>query len=410
MTATIVPFRTPATSGAALRALGSPGLVYSVTHPVTADKFLRGQLGFMADRGFDVRLISGEGSEAGRVGVREAVSVHETPMAREIAPLADAAALARLTLWMRAMRPTIVNASTPKAGLLTLLASRAAGVPHRIYLLRGLRCETARGLKGVVLARTERLAMASAHKVVCVSESLREEVLRRRLADEERTLVLGRGSSNGVDAAHFRLDRELRDTATAFRRELSIPEGAPVVGFVGRLTRDKGLPELVSAIERLRVSYRDVHLLVAGAFEEGDPVPAEVAARLHDDPNTHLCGPLPDPRLVYAASDVLAFPSHREGFPNVPLEAAACECPVAAFAVTGSVDAVVDGRTGRLVESGNIGSLAEVLRVYLRNPDLALEHGRAGRERVLRHFRPEDVWSRYLDLYRDLAPEAFVAD
>jgi len=180
---------------------------------------------------------------------------------------------------------------------------------------------------------------------------------------------------------------------------------APVVGFIGRFTRDKGLAELMSAFGVVRREFPAAYLLLVGDFEEGDPLGPVIRNLIRTLPGVIKTGFVQDPSGYYHAMDVLALPTHREGFPNVPLEAAAAGKPVVTTNATGAVDSVVDGITGLIVPVGDIEGLAGALTRLLISPDLARAMGRAGRERVLRDFRQEDIWDGlarvYLELLRD---------
>jgi glycosyltransferase involved in cell wall biosynthesis len=365
-----------------------------ITTAACTPVFLKGQLAYMGKHGFDVVVISAPGDvrfpldEFRLLREREQVTTIAVPMEREISPLKDLVSLVRIYRVLRRLRPAIVNASTPKAGLLGMIAACAAGVPVRIYSLLGLRWETARGLKRLVLGVAERCASALAHRVICVSESLRQLYVTLGFTMETKTCVLGEGSANGVDADEFIPTSQ----AHALRARLGIPEGGPVVGFVGRLTRDKGVPELLDAFDQILGSFPDARLLMLGDFEEGDPISESYAKRLCKHPRVVMTGNVSDPRSYYPIMDVLALPSYREGYPNVLLEAAAAQVPTVAFKATGSVDAVCDGVTGMLVPLGDVGAFARALQRYLSDELLRRDHGQAGRERVLSHFRPEMIW------------------
>ena len=372
-------------------------VVFVVTTPLTADVLLRGQLRWFRDRGDEVTVIAGPGPELRRVAEREGVSAVEVPLEREISPRRDARALLALVRELRRLRPHVVHASTPKAGLLATLAATLARVPVRVYLLRGLRLETARGTTRRVLRACEQLSMGLAHQVLANSPSLRRAALEEGLVHPARIRVLGAGSSNGFDARRFvprpaegaPLDAE----AGALRERLGLPAGAPVVGFVGRFTRDKGLADLLLAMDRLRLTHQQARLLLVGAPEEGDPLPTEVLARIEREPWIARPGFLLDTAPAYRLMDVLAFPSAREGLPNAPLEAAASEVPTVGYAVTGTTDAVQDTRTGTLVPPGDVAALAAALAHYLDDPARRRRHGQAARARVFEELRPERVWS-----------------
>ena len=378
----------------------APKLVYIVTVPLTAQTLLRGQLAAMRAAGFDVLLVSSPGPELDEVVAGEGVRAAAVTMARPIRPLADARALVQLVRLLRAERPQIVNASTPKAGLLGMVAAWLARVPVRIYLVRGLRLETTRGLLRFVLGLTERLAAACATVVVCNSRSLLDAYAAARLAPRRRLRVLGPGSSTGVAPARFLSTDALRAAGAAVRREHGIAPEAPVIGFVGRFTRDKGIPELVAAFEALQPRFPGLTLLLVGRFEEDDPVPPAVVERIGRDAQIKQAGFVRDAAPYYHAMDVLAFPSHREGFPNAPLEAALAGVPTVGSRATGVVDAVEDGATGLLVETGSAPALADALGRVLGDGALRTRLGEAARARVLECFTPPAIWQHWLDLYR----------
>jgi glycosyltransferase involved in cell wall biosynthesis len=367
-----------------------PRLVY-ITTSAESTFFLQGQLSYMRARGFDVVVISAPGDELRVIEECEGVTTIPVQMEREISPLKDLVSLVRLYTVLQQLRPAIVNAATPKAGLLGMIAACAAGVPVRIYFLLGLRLETTRGLKRFVLSVAERCASLCAHRVICDSESLRRLYVKLQYATEAKTCVLEKGSPSGIYVDKLTQTPQLREPP-ALRAELGIPDRAPVIGFVGRLTRDKGVPELLDAFDQVLASFPEARLLMLGRFEDGDPIPESYVKRLRSHPRVVMTGFVSDTASYYRIMNVLAFPSHREGLAGPPLEAAlAAEIPSVAFEATGTVDAVCDGVTGSIVPLGDVASFAWALERYLTNDLLRREHGQAGRKYVLRHFSPEIV-------------------
>lgn len=360
---------------------------------------MNGQLTFLRERGFDITVIAAPSESLDVVREREQVETIPIPIEREISPAADVRTLVKLCGILRQRRPDIVNAGTPKAGLLGMIAAKLTGVPVRFYTLRGLRLETTSGFKKRLLSTTERIAASCAHQVVCVSNSLRQEFVRRRLVEAEKTIVLRQGSSNGVNAERFQYSAQQFAQIEQLRASLNIPRDVPVIGFVGRLTRDKGIVDLHEAFIRLLGEFSDLRLVLIGWPEEGDPVPAETWQSIQSHPQIIRTGAIKDVSLYYGLFDVFVFPSYREGFPNVPMEAAAAGVPVVGYTATGTLDAVLDGITGKLVPLQDSAGLAEVTAGYLRNPLLRHRHGEAGRRRALADFRREDIWQSLADLY-----------
>jgi glycosyltransferase involved in cell wall biosynthesis len=382
-----------------------PRLVYIATDPLTAFRLMDGQLAYMQKSGFDVTVITAPGPQLDATAVREGVTAVAVPMKRDPAPLADVVSLARLTATLRRLRPDIVNAGTPKAGLLGVTAARLARVPVIVYLLRGLRFEGAHGARRLLLAATEHVAAGLSHRVFVNSRSLRERFTALGCAPPDKTWIPGEGSSNGVEVERFAPNAERRAWAKAERRTLKIEDDAIVVGFVGRFVRDKGLLELVQAFREAARELPALRLLLVGEHDATDPLPPDVASFIANDPRVIKTGFVDEPARYYWLMDLFVFPSYREGFPNAPLEAAAAELPVVAFRATGTIDAVVDGRTGALVAAKDVPALGRAMLSYARDPALRRQHGAAGARRVSETFRREVVWETLAAEYRRLLEE-----
>ena len=373
-------------------------ITYVVTSALTAIHLLSGQLRYLRSRGLEIALICAPEEGLSSFTDREGVELEPVPLRREISPFRDLASLGALLRRLRNLRPDCVNASTPKAALLALLAARALKIPVRIYTVRGLRLETTHGPKRWLLRAAEKTTLRCATHVICVSSSLRERLVELQLAPADKLHVLGSGSSNGVD--HLRFSCPPTDeTILALRQDLGLQESDNVVGFVGRLTRDKGVGDLVAAFDLIRQSNPSCKLLVIGDLEEGDSLSAELRSRLAGDSRIVLQSWADNIEEYYPLMDVLAFPSYREGFPNAPLEAACAQVPAVGYRVTGTEDALVDGVTGRLVDRGDINGLATSIGRYLDEPDLRRLHGEHARQRVIEEFRRETVWKGLLDEY-----------
>ena len=335
-------------------------------------------------------VVTAPGPDLDAFGREEGVETAAVAMTREPSPLADLRSLWRLFRLLRRLRPDIVEAGTPKGGLLGMAAAWLARVPVRIYALHGLRLETAAGALRWALEAAELTAMALAHRVLFVSPSLRDRAIALGLLDPAKAAIAASGSANGVDVRRFE---------AASRR----PPGSRVLGFVGRLTRDKGLEELYTAYRSLQGEFPGLKLLLLGDFEDGDPIDPAVRQAIERDTNVARPGFVEDPAPFYTDIDILVLPSYREGLPGVVLEAAAASRPVVAARATGSVDAVVDGVTGLLVPPGDAESLASALVGLLRDPSRARAMGRAGRARVEAEYSQQRLWAAKLALYRLLA-------
>jgi glycosyltransferase involved in cell wall biosynthesis len=379
-------------------------LIHVTTVPETLG-FLRGQIGYMKKRGFEIHAVSSPGKLLEEAGAREGIPVYAIDMPRRITPLKDLVALFNLYRLFRCLKPGMVHAHTPKGGLLGVLAARLAKVPTVIYGMRGLPFVTATGFKRTILRWSEALACRVADRVIVNSLANRQRAVEAGFCPESKIKVLGNGSSNGVDAeTRFNPLKIAPGAREEIRRSHVIPAKSPVLGYVGRIVRDKGIGELADAWQDLRKEFFSLHLILVGPLEPQDPVPPGVLERLELDPRVHFLGSAADPAPFYAAMDLLVLPTYREGFPNTPLEAAAMHLPVVATRVDGCTEAVVDGVTGLLVPPFDSQALAEAIRRLLLNPKMREQLGRAGRQRVLREFEPENIWQDLYQEYINLMP------
>jgi len=377
-------------------------LVILTTVPMTLN-FFRGQAGFLKERGFVVHAVSSLGDELQEFGRREGVPVHAVAMTRAVTPLRDLAALFRLVHLFRHLRPTIVHAHTPKGGVLGVLAARLAGVPLVMYTIMGLPFASASGLKRWVLWLSEMASCRGAHQVLAVSQAMRRQALTHGLCPPQKIEVLGPGSINGVDAeGRFNPARFPDPVKKQLRASLGLPSGALVLGFVGRIVRDKGIQELAEAWRELRRRHPNLYLVVVGREEPQDPIPPAARQALRSDPRVVFTGPVADPAPYYAIMDLVVLPTYREGFPVMPLEAAAMGLPVVATTVDGCPEAVVNGLTGMLVPPRDSPSLTKALNALISDAEMRKRLGKAGRERVLKKFKPTVIWNIIYNNYTNL--------
>jgi glycosyltransferase involved in cell wall biosynthesis len=280
-----------------------------------------------------------------------------------------------------------------------------SGVPVRIYILRGLRLETLKGVKRIVLLASERLSAACSHHVVCNSESLRAKAQTLAVAPAAKLHLLGSGSSRGVDVERFSPGRE------EVKGQLRIPNHVPVIGFVGRMTRDKGVPELIAAFEDVLVALPSARLLLVGWFDDSeDAISTELRKKIEIHPSIICTGFVGDTAPYYKAMDLMVLPTWREGFPNVVLEAAATGIPVITTFSTGSRDAVLPEVTGLLIPPGYPKAISEAVIQLLRNPDRRHKMGRAARAWAIEEFLNGRVIGLTVSFYMSLLSKALVED
>jgi glycosyltransferase involved in cell wall biosynthesis len=402
------------------------------TIPATQYHFMAPQVALAVKRGHEVHLVCGADRwvTPQALGERYGVPVHVVTLRRAVTPLADIRALVALRGLFRRLRPDVVHYSTPKASLLGALAAWSARVPRRVYTNRGLLAADQPGLKGVAWRMVERVICRLSHAVTCNSESNRRLMVQRKLCDPAKLRVLGKGSSHGVDAqGRFNpansdparlesLKAQLLHTASPDRspqsalgergariihtrraQSASNPRSAIVFLFVGRLARDKGFAELAGAWALAHRELPESRLVIVGpAVEPWNGLSRGILAALKADANVTFTGPVDDAAPYYALADIVVLPSYREGFPNVPLEAAAMEKPCIVTNALGCVDAVKDGETGVVVPVRDAGALARAMVRLARDPALRARMGRAGREWVVRDFVPERIAEEWLAL------------
>lgn len=360
--------------------------------------FVREQMRLMRQMGFSVHAIASRGEYADRICVADGISFHPVEMSRTITPARDLYSLKQLCRVLREINPAVVHAHTPKAGLLGMMAAKLCGIPARIFHVHGAPHLASNGVKRVLLKESMRLTCHLACRVLCVSHSVGEAIIADRTCNARKLHVPANGSAGGVDAEGlYSPSRFDSSTRQVFMKRHNIPPGSLVMAFVGRIVRDKGLVELAAAWRQLRERHPTLYFAVAGDLESQDPVPAEVVTMLAEDPRIRSLGWLDDLSAFYASIDLLVLPSYREGFPNSPLEASAMGVPVVSTIVPGCTDAVVDGVTGLLVPPRDAVALAGAIERYVLDPELRRLHGRAGRLRAIRDFRPLPI---HLDIHR----------
>lgn len=380
-------------------------LVRVTTVPLSMRVLLTGQPAYMKAGGFDVHLVSSAGKDWEGIPRLEEYGVHQVHMSRPIDLPRDFLALVSLVRLFRKLRPDIVHSHTPKAGLLSMMAARITGVPVRIHTVAGLPLMEARGLKRRVLVAMERLTYACATGVYPNSFRLRDFIADLGIVRAAKLRVIAQGSSNGIDTDYFRATPALREAGAKIRESLGISPGAMVFLFVGRIVKDKGITELVDAFQGLSANDDDAHLLLVGPFEDDqDPVVSRTREAIEKLPGIHPLGFQLDIRPYLAASDVLAFPSYREGFPNVVLQAGCFDLPAIVTDINGSNEIIHDGVNGLIVPVKD----ADALRAAMvkMSSDKAFRDACADRARaeIVDKYRREAVWEALYREYRRLLP------
>ncbi|MDO8586165.1 MAG: glycosyltransferase [Armatimonadota bacterium] len=374
-----------------------------VTTPLTFAALLRSQMRTIADNDIECLLVSGLSAELESISRGLSLPCHCVEMSRDISIFQDIKSLFRLYKLFRSERFDIVHSSTAKAGLLVAVAAWLARVKIRVHTYTGQRWVELRGLRRWIVRLCDRIIAILTTNCYADSDSQRQFLISERIIRPSKIAVLASGSISGVNLDRFDSDIWKGPAAADTRSELGVDENATLVLFVGRVNRDKGIVELVSAFTSLDIAGKKVELVLVGPFEpEFDPLPRSVIDELTSNPRIHVVGRTREPERYIGAADILCLPSYREGFGSVVIEAAAMGVPAVATAIVGLVDAVEDGKTGLLAPPKDVDSLRKALSVMIADPELRDRMGRAARERAERLFDAVIVNQAVADEYRRL--------
>lgn len=317
------------------------------------------------------------------------------PFTRKITPWQDLICLWRLVREIKKLQPDIVHTHTPKAGLLGMLAAWICRIPIRLHTVAGLPLMEAHGFKRKVLEVAELVTYACAHVVYPNSTGLNKFISGHFKISPQKLRVIGKGSSNGIDTAFFIRSNDLETETRAVRREYGIGDGDVVFSFAGRIVRDKGIVELVKAFETTSRDFpsRKLLLLLIGDFEEAhDPLPTDILKFLTNDKRVILAGFQRDIRPWITASDVFVFPSYREGFPNVVMQASLLQVPCIVSDINGCNEIVEHDHTGLIVPAKDVTALVQAMKDMIQDEGKRKRYSIAARDYVAENFRREFIW------------------
>lgn len=370
------------------------------TVPFFLYSHLREQIAATAAAGHEVVLVSSAGTETAWLREIPGVRFVEIEIPRKIAPLRDLRALWRLFLFFRRERFDVVHSTTPKAGMLCAVAARLARVPVRLHTFTGQAWVELRGMARLLAKGGDWLTAHLNTQCYADSISQRDFIVREGVGTVSQIAVLGAGSLAGVDLARFEPGHWAGERA-AIRQQLAIPDGTKVIAFIGRLTRDKGLGELMAAFNQVSEQLPCVLLLI-GPAESADGSLSHTAGQVQDE-NVRRVGYTPAPERYLAISDLLCLPSYREGFGNVVIEAAAMGVPSVGTDIVGLRDAIANGETGVLVPPRDAARLAEATLALLTDDMRRQTMGERARKRAVSVFDSTAVNAAVLAEYRRLA-------
>lgn len=363
---------------------------------------MEGQLSFMS-RFYEVTAVSAERNRLEQYGKDNGVQIFPVEMTRAITPIQDLKSLFQLYRFLKKEKPLIVHTHTPKAGIIGMLAAKMAGVPIRLHTVAGLPLLETTGNKRKVLDNVEKLTYHLATKVYPNSFKLKEIILDLKYAKESKLKVLGQGSSNGIDTSYFDPSRYNSILNQKLKNTLGIAENDFIYIFVGRLVKEKGINELVRSFVNLHEKVKNISLLLVGPFEQDlDPLDNDVFDLIHSHPKIITTGYQVDVRPYFAISDALAFPSYREGFPNVVMQANAMELPVIVSDINGCNEIVTNEENGLIVEVKNQDKLEAAMERLLKDTTLMKNLSEKARGTIQTKYEREKFWQILLKEYKEL--------
>ncbi|GGZ70434.1 glycosyltransferase family 4 protein [Algibacter mikhailovii] len=379
-------------------------IIRITTIPGSMGGLLKNQLKFMANY-YNVIGVSskGENDRLKQVGIEQGVRVTNVEMTRTISPIKDLKSLYALYKILKLEKPHIVHTHTPKAGTIGMIASRLANVPHRLHTIAGLPLVEATGFKRFILNNVEKLTYSCATKIYPNSFGLKKIILNEKFTKESKLKVIGQGSSNGIDTSHFDPNLYDKTLKKQLKEKLNITENDFIFIFVGRLVGDKGINELVEAFCEINKTFNNTKLLLVGAEEKKlDPLLPETTNKIKANSNIIETGWANDVRPYLAISDVLTFPSYREGFPNVVMQACAMELACIVSDINGCNEIIKQGLTGFIIPKKDTNSLYDALVSVLSKKEQILEMGLLSRKNIIKNYEQRVVWKAILKEYNQL--------
>lgn len=374
-------------------------IIRTSTVPGSLNTFCRGLLRELREKeGYEVVAVSSPGEQLDEIAAREGVRTHAVPMERHISPLKDLKSLFGLIRVFRREKPAMVHSMTPKAGLLSMIAAWICRVPIRLHSFTGLVFPTATGLTQKILILTDCITCACATHIVPEGEGVKNDLIKYRIT-KKPLKVLGHGNVRGIDLDLYNPALpEVQSEAEKLRSH-----GIFTFIFVGRLVRDKGINELVRAFSQLNAQYPHTRLLLVGPYEEDlDPLRPETVAAIDNNKAIMAIGSQKDVRPWLATSDAFVFPSYREGFPNVVIEAGAMGLPSIVTDINGSREIIIDGDNGIIIPPRQTETLRQAMEIFLTDKDMVQKLSRNARPLIASRYEQSYVRRCLKEYYREI--------
>ena len=374
-------------------------VIRTSTIPISLNKLLKGQLKFLSKE-FEVIGLSSSGTDLDEVKNRERVKTITVEMQRGMSPFKDIVSLVKLYLVFKKEKPQIVHSITPKAGLLCMLAAKFAGVPIRMHMFTGLLFPTMKGFSQKFFIKMDQLLCWAATNIYPEGNGVKQDLINYNITSKPLK-VLANGNVNGIDLDFFSPKQISEDQKYQLRNELNFDPQDFVFVFVGRLVGDKGINELVDAFKSFDNS--NVKLLLVGPLElKQDPIKEATIKEITNNKNIISVGSKSDVRPYLAISDVLVFPSYREGFPNVVLQAGAMELPCIVTNISGCNEIIEEGKNGIIIPPKNKLAIANAMNFVIENKDKKEFFRKNARSMIESRYNQKLVWNAILKEYNSL--------
>lgn len=378
-------------------------IIRTATIPLSLNVLLKGQLRFLANY-HEVIAVSSDGDQLDEVREREKVRTIAIAMERGISPIKDLISLFKLYNQFKKEKPDIVHSITPKAGLLTMLAGKMAGVPIRMHTFTGLIFPSKQGLLQKLLIKMDQLLCWAATNIYPEGKGVKDDLIANKITSKPLK-VLANGNVNGIDTAFFDKEQIVIGMRDSLRAELKVSTDLFVFIFVGRLVGDKGINELVTAFKRIRETtmQRNSKLLLVGPLESVlDPLKPETLKEIERNPNIISVGFQKDVRPYFAIADALVFPSYREGFPNVVMQAGAMGLPSIVTDINGCNEIVVEGENGTIIPVKNVEALQQTMKKMMEDKEYYSKLKENARPMIQSRYEQSVVWNALLEEYNSL--------
>lgn len=374
-------------------------ILHTVNIPFVIPFILGDQISYFSTKGYEIHIACSSGENLDFYKSKWNFKLVNIVVSRKISLFQDVISIFKLVLYIKKNNIDIVVGHTPKGALISMIASFITRVSKRIYFRHGLMFETSSGFKKLIYMFIERTTSYFSTEIICVSNSVLNQSIKLRLSSVEKMKVINKGSCNGIDAVkQFNRGNLDVQKITSIKSQLNLKYNDFVVGYIGRLARDKGINELILAWEIIKLKSKNVKLVLCGPIDERDPIEVNLFNKISKDETILLVGEILNPEYYYELFSVFILPSYREGFPTVVLEASSMELPVITTNSTGCIDSIIDGETGIFTDISP-NAISDSILFYLENPSLIVSHGLNGRNHILKNYQNIEIWKQLEKIY-----------